>query len=207
MRSTGLCLPAAALAAAAFAAAPAFAEDCTIPDSERDALLGQDFHTFDQSPEGWRQYARSGCNLLAGKLIERYLAESGPPANRRHLLHFHAGQTFAGAGRTERALGHFRQSFKEENDEIVDWNSYVRATIAFLERDRDTVEAMREKLREQPVLTREAHPGLPEHWIGKRANIGVVEGFLACWNKPYQDAYASDCRERYRTSEGQADGR
>lgn len=174
------------------------AEQCDPSESEIQALLAKDLSTFDQSSEGFRKYADRGCYELAAQLLERYLDESNPPEKRQHLLHFHAGQMWVAAEENDRALAHFKQSYKEQVDPIADWNSYVRATIAFFERDRDAVEAMREKLLEQPILTREEFPGLPEIWEGKRANLEVVNGFLACWNEPYQDAYHPDCREKYR---------
>jgi len=181
---------------AGFAGNPVEGQECIPTKAEIREVLGQELRTFDQSPKGWRKYGDEGCHTTAATLIERYIAKSNPPKDRVHLLHFHAGQEWAYAEEAEPALRHFKQSYKATEDELVDWNSYVEATVAFFERDRETAEAMRRKLGQQPPLTREIFPGLREDWVGKRPNLPVVEGLLACWNEPYRVAVSAECQER-----------
>lgn len=177
--------------------ASADGEACGLSKAVTDRLLQLDFVAFDQSGEGWRAYAKSGCHRAVGELLERYLAESSPPKKHLNLLHFHAGQMFAHAGNGERALIHFRQSFQmPRNSRIASWNDYVWATIGFLERDRSTVETMRNELRKQPPLSRAEMPGLPPEWEGKRPNLDRVEGFLRCWDKSYTETGQAPCRPR-----------
>jgi hypothetical protein len=106
------------------------------------------------------------------------------------VLRFHAGQMFAFAGETGRALAFFQASYGEpyEAGNRLDWNSYVDATIAFLQQDRTALEAARGRLLEQPAFENGAIP-----------NLNVADGFLACYDQGYRTAYSAECM-----SDGQA---
>ncbi|HNV68069.1 MAG TPA: penicillin-binding transpeptidase domain-containing protein, partial [Candidatus Ozemobacteraceae bacterium] len=119
----------------------------------REERLTMSYQAFDQQPNGWRAVGESGtldqgCCIEAAKLIEEYLSRHDRNLEnwQRRILHFHAGQMQAFAGEVTAALSHFRNSYdpiEEDRKAPLRWNAYVRATIAFLQRDAATLEACR----------------------------------------------------------------
>ena len=157
--------------------APAQSE--TIPAST--GALALDYQTFDQAPgAGWRALADRGAYLTAGELIDAYLStnESLEPSQRVNLA-FHAGQAYAFAGAIELAKARFRSAFVENEPSTspIRWNAYVRATIAFLEGDRATLESMRGEIAAGPDFN------------GIVPNLDVVDRLLAGFGGPYSEAY------------------
>ena len=165
--------------------------------------MAHDFWTFDQDPQkGWRKVEQmSGCELIAADLLHDYhamLREKGEPiiieteqgpftyseTGEIGLLYWHEGQVRAFHGQTDLAIELFRQSVRPEEKNAMGWNEYVRATIAFLERDRALLDKERAALAE-------VAPG--------SLNLGVVDGLQACFDKTYKEAYGSeDCDKRPR---------
>ncbi len=154
--------------------------------------LDSDFQSFDQNMiGGWRAVADGGCEIEAAKLLEAYLdahRETLEPWQRR-ILHFHAGQMHAFAGETTAALSHFRQSYdppEHDRQAPLRWNAYVRATIAFLQNDRSTLDECRDAMMRGP------HDPM---WFAP--NRAVVDRLIAGFGcQTYKQAYCSpDSRE------------
>lgn len=155
--------------------------NCDVSKAERETLLAQDWETFDQKPEGFRTLVMGEryCPREAGKLIAEYLLQhSDLDAKQRYVSEFHAGQQFAGVDDRPRALAHFYRGFNPHEDVSSSnrWNAYVRATIAFLEKDRDTLEASLKVL--------EAHQDNRMNAI----NVKLVRSFAANFGKTYDEA-------------------
>ncbi|WP_077728698.1 hypothetical protein [Methylocaldum sp. 14B] len=139
------------------------------------------YETFDQRPgSGWRKIADQGKYLEAAKLIDRYEKEAKVLEEwQRVNLRFHAGQLYAAAEEKDEALARFRAALYENEpaESPIRWNAYVRATIAFLERDREKLAELREEIAKGPRL-QDAVP-----------NLDVVDRLITCFDEPYSVAY------------------
>ncbi|WP_417491645.1 hypothetical protein [Maricaulis sp.] len=161
---------------------------CGVDDDARAGFLAMSYEQFDQTMgEGWRSLEENAeCQAIAGNLIADYLLYSHAPleAYNVRVLRFHAGQMFAFAGETDRALAFFQASYGApygEGDRL-NWNSYVDATIAFLQQDRETLEAAHARLLQQTPFEN-----------GMIPNLNVADGFLACYGEGYPKAYSAEC--------------
>lgn len=164
------------------------ASACSLDADARSGFLAMSYEQFDQTlGEGWRSLEETEeCQALAGDLIADYLLYSHVPleAYNVRVLRFHAGQMFAFAGDDDRALAFFQASYGEpyEAGARLDWNSYVDATIAFLQQDRTTLEAAHARLLQQTPFENGIIP-----------NLNVADGFLACYGEGYPKAYSAEC--------------
>lgn len=174
---------------------------------DRQALLALDEQAFDQAfPDGgWRSIGNiPGCEAVAAELIGAYRARH-PEASSN--VAWHQGQMLAFAGMDEQAMAVFDSARNDPAQDIVGWNHYVDATIAFLAGDRVRLQQARERLVSVPYG---AAPGMPPLVDGVielpgpagqapirmrwPPNIDVVDGLLACFGQPYRDAYGPSCR-------------
>lgn len=139
------------------------------------------YEAFDQRPGGgWRKIAEEGKLLEAARLIDRYEKEKkGLEEWQRVNLRFHAGQLYAFANQNDQALARFKTALraKEPADSPISWNAYVRATIAFLERDRKKLTELREEIATGPK-----HQGVVP-------NLDVVDRLIEHFDEPYSVAY------------------
>jgi hypothetical protein len=160
-----------------------------LPNENRDVSVGTpdppelelDYDAFDQTPgQGWRKLADEGNHLGAAKLVDTYLEFSdGLEDWQRIILLFHAGQLYAVAGVTGDALSRFRASIhpSESEDLAIRWNAYVKATIAFLQKDRDQLVKMRDEISRGPEFE------------GTIPNLDVVERLIRNFDQCYAVAY------------------
>lgn len=164
--------------------------DC-VPDRER--LLSLEVREFDQDLDGgWRAIASMpGCAEAAADLIEAYRSRRD---GRDVTLVFHEGQLRARLGQTDRAIALFEGSRKAPKGDVIGWNHYVDATIAFLKKDREALLRSRDALAslEEPEGFRLVDQDGNDVDISWPLNLDVVEGFLACFDRPYAEAYG--CR-------------
>ena len=161
-------------------------------------MLALDERAFDQDMNGgWRRVAgRSGCTSAAADLIAAY-REAHP--DHTTILYWHEGQLGADEGQTKAAIALFERSYDRGNIWNIDsgWNSYVDATIAFLRQDMDGLKAARQALatlpppEKQPGARPEAKAIKTRSWP---PNLGVVDGLIRCFSKPYRLAYGEACR-------------
>jgi hypothetical protein len=174
-----------------FSSMPLFAfadtKDCLLSGQQLDAYLKLDYKSFDQTlPDGgWRGLEGKGCDLESVKLIEIYhlhhMDELNP--SQAIILYWHAGQVYAMQDLTDLALARFKKSYNpsEKADDTFKWNSYVKGSIAFLEKDMKTLIKARDELR--AVNQIESNP-----------NLKFLESFIRCFKKSYREAYDPECK-------------
>jgi hypothetical protein len=203
-----------AIVVLAFAATGAYAQasqksaaDCGVEPLSK--YIDLSFRQFDQTMDGgWRVIGnKEGCETAAADLIAQYHERL-----RRDVdgLDWHEGQLRAAAGQSARAIELFKRILASDKSEPPEHRSdanilYHEATIAFLEGDRKTLEAKRAELAVLPMPDgmaeglakfKERYPGQPApEWP---LNLGVVDGLIRCFGKPYGEAYA--CRGGNTTS-------
>lgn len=178
----------------AASATVAHASDCTFSQNEREVMLNLSFKQFDQQQDGgWRPLYAKQCYVQAAALLQAYMKRHPDTVRQQYMLPFHTGQMFALAGHYGQAIDYMRKGYTDWKSETIDWNAFVDANIAFLEHDRSKLLIQRNRISQQPPLSE--GPGVPAWAVGKRMNLDVVDGFLACFDKPYADAYGDKCRE------------
>ena len=153
-----------------------------MPDP-RPAELRLDYDAFDQRPgSGWRKLAEARKYLEGAGLIDRYEKREGLEPWQRINLRFHAGQMYAMAGVEDKALARFRVSITtdEPPDSPIRWNAYVKATIAFLEKDRERLLPLRNEIAQGPTF------------MGTIPNLDVVDRFLEHFDGSYAKAYRGE---------------
>ena len=157
----------------------AAAATCTIPPSEEAAQTSLSYGEFDGrgGPFGWRALAAAGCVDSAVALLAGY-AEANrarlPSAQRREIA-FHIGQALAMDGRAQEAIAALEQALDAEAP--AEWTTYVQATLAFLRRDREALQAARASYAS-------LSPG--------SMRLRIIDGLVACPNEPYMKA--AHCR-------------
>lgn len=175
----------------------------TCPSVDHAALMAMDLRTFDQTLHtGWRQVGdASGCEAEGADLIADYRSANAAAlvnGNPQDIagLNWHEAQLRATAGQTDRAIRLFQYSRVafDEGDAL-----YGQATIAFLEHNHDDLVAARAKLAALPMPPWFAAAAAQYHErTGQTAtwpeNLDVVDGFIACFDKPYREAYRDSCR-------------
>ena len=154
------------------------------------AMMALRIDAFDQDMNGgWRPLARRPeCRDEAAELIRVYREFVEP---RIRLLYWHEGQIRAGLGQHDAAIALFEKSRRDDEDEYG-WNHYVDATIAFLRGDRISLESARARLASSRI------PDRGPDWRGFAGpmNLDVVDGFIRCFGRPYEEAYGTPaCRQ------------
>lgn len=172
--------------------------ECRQPDA---AMLALPLHEFDQTPAGWRSLDAEGCEAVGADAIAAYREMNREALAGEDLgtLIWHEGQLRAAAGQTEAAIALMLETRDRESDAI---QPYVDATVAYLRRDREALLAARERLLALPVpdyfaaaverykINYPDHP--PPTWP---LNRDKVEGFVACFDRPYRQASNCDAQE------------
>jgi len=113
----------------------------------------------------------------------------------------------ASAGQYEQAIPLLEAARKPVEQDPAGWNYYVDATLAFLRQDNPALLAAQERLAAvaypegtgMPPLkdgyfetpTPAGQPTMKMRWP---PNIEVVDGLVACFGKPYTEAYGTSCR-------------
>lgn len=160
---------------------------------DKPAMMALDERAFDQAMTGgWRTLAAAGCDAQAADLIAEW--RTNHPANPRTagLLQWHEGQLRANAGQTARAIALFEAARKPvEADAGFGWNLYVDGSVAFLRRDLAGLDTARGKLAALPRPTgyTPVGPDGKPRAFGWPMNLNILDGFVACWNRSYKEAY------------------
>ncbi|MFN3932815.1 MAG: hypothetical protein ACK4JY_13850 [Brevundimonas sp.] len=168
---------------------------CVQPDA---AMLALPLQEFDQTPAGWRSLDAEGCEAVGAEAIARYREVNRDMLANEDIgtLIWHEGQLRAAAGQTDEAI---TLMLEGRNGESEATQPYVDATVAFLRRDREALLAARERLLDLPVPDyfavaaeryRVNYPDLPP--LVWPLNLDKVDGFIACFDRPYRDAYNCD---------------
>jgi len=161
-------------------AAPAWATDCQqLYEQHLATGLELTYEQFDQTMDaGFRPLAGAGCYRQAADLIEAYIAEHDAP---QRSLRWHVAQLRAMDGDSGAAVASARKVLSETEDfseKPLRWNDYVRATIAFLEQDREALQFH----RDQVALGVAEHPG-------NALNLRLLDSLLSHFDQSY--AYAT----------------
>lgn len=174
--------------AAAVAATPA--DPCAY---DRRKTLALDEQSFDQDLNGgWRVLEdKPQCELVAADLVRDYRNLHRGPMD--WSLFWHEGQLRAGAGQTRAAIRLFEQARRPGMQ--TSWNLYVDGTIAFLRHDRTALQTVRDKLAAlprpadlKPLVFKGQSIAAP--WP---PNLNVLDGFIRCFNRSYDEAYGPRC--------------
>ena len=166
---------------------------------DRAALLALSPANFDQDLDGgWRPLGeKPECAEIAADLLADYRktrwGELTP--GELHTNYWHEGQLRAGLGQTQAAT---RLMMAGVNPDMArsGFADYALGTIAFLHQDRAGLLAARERLAALPkppdfddaARRFKAQYGLELKWP---ANLGVLDGFIACFGRPYNEAYGA----------------
>jgi outer membrane PBP1 activator LpoA protein len=140
--------------------------------------LALSYEAFDQSEgKGFRILAANGCEKQAADLIVRYIESTRATQSS---LRWHVAQLRATAGETAEAIRYARSVLGEKEDWVKNplrWNDYVLATIAFLEHDRESLQAHRDRIAQ----------GKTEHF-GNELNLRLVDSLVKHFDKDYRYA-------------------
>ncbi len=124
----------------------------TLSKEDRQHLMSLDFEAFDQDMNGgWRTCANQQEFELAAGLIEEYI-ELHPEIEKGELsvMKWHTGQMYALADKNDKAIPFMEASKKD--DDVMSWNTYVEATVAFLKKDKELLAQKREELEKNSVM-------------------------------------------------------
>ena len=189
----------AALTAAILLQTAPAADPCAY---DREAMLALSPEAFDQDLEGgWRLLgAKPECREVAADLIAAYRTEhrATMKAGDLHTSYWHEGQLRASLNQPTRAV---RLLMAGVNPDVQTdgFQDYALGTVAFLNRDMPSLMAARARLAATPE---------PDHWAEAveqfrsrfglemkwPLNLEVLDGLIACFGKPYSEAYGQDCR-------------
>jgi hypothetical protein len=180
--------------------APAAAEACAY---DREAMLALSPDAFDQDTSGgWRPLEqRPGCEEAAADLLAAYREAHRSTLNVAdlHISYWHEGQVRAGLeGQTERAV-RLLMAGVNPTSTGDGFQEYALGTVAFLNHDRAALEAARARLAATPppatwpetVAEFRSKFGVEVKWP---MNLDVLDGLIACFDKPYNEAYGRACR-------------
>jgi len=175
-------------------------ERCTLMEGSKRRLLALDYRAFDQQPRGgWRGLVEAGCPYAAAEIVDAYIEKYPDRAADYPVLHFHAGQLRAFVGEGEAAVSHMQQAIathaRGERVYGPHWETYVGATIAFLNRDEPGLRRLYDRLRGRIDGPPGAPPAFDRSKAGDAEHIRIIRGLIDCFDRPYREAYG-ECRDR-----------
>ncbi len=182
---------------------------CGIDNEELNRLLTLSYDDFDQNFDGgWRTLSfKDNCKPAAQKIIELYiLFDNAINSNQLKLLRWHAGQLAADLGNYPLAIAFFNASIDNDGESAKSkkpWNLYAKGSIAFLMRDKNALQQIRDELSVIPVsedeknarrqfLKENPNIQMPDGFIDKPQNLSVLDRLLRCFEQPYSAAYNVD---------------
>jgi hypothetical protein len=135
-----------------------------------------DFDSYDCC---WRKLSLERRYAEGAALIENYIQNS-PNAINKHPLNWHAGQMFASAGNNGKAIKHMKKTYNIlyrwlGGEEGKQWYYYAKGTIAFIKKDKKTMERMIYLWHKNK---------LPDD-----VNLKELKKLLSNWGKTYNEAY------------------
>ena len=147
---------------------------------ERAVMLSLSYDEFDQTyGSGFRVLYDRGDYFQGAVLIEDYLqAHPKLTAHQQKLLHLHAAQLFALAGRNARAIAHLDQAVCSGTvqEPWPNWNDNLAATKAFLAQDRTGLLAARDRI---------TAARLSQHVDNLVENLGSSYADVLLWHQIY----------------------
>jgi hypothetical protein len=160
-------------------------------DIDRSALLELDQKAFDQDFNGgWRKIADNGCKKEAADLIRDWRRIH---TSESTTLYWHEGQMRAEIGDSPAAVELFKKAIKTPEEEAgFGWNLYVEGSVAFLNRDKLTLQRARDALAVLPkpeglsrMVDQDGNP-VEIEWP---MNLNILDAFIQCWDETYSNAY------------------
>lgn len=166
---------------------------CSEPEP---AVLTLSYDAFDETGSGWRRWGEGGCETTAAQVLREYRRSNASRLSPWQLsaLLWHEAQVRAAIGETDHALPLFREAMTGSDDEAT--RLYARATIAFLERDRETLvetQSLLAAIPEPPDFARAADAYVARHHLPRPVwptNMDIVNDFVRCFDASYKVAYA-----------------
>jgi hypothetical protein len=148
---------------------------CVVPAQDISQQLALPYDQFDTQagPHGWRGLNSAGCTDAAVDLLRTFANtnESELSADQNRELAFHIGQALAFAGRQAEAIAAFEHANRPGG--TAEWHTYVDATIAFLKRDAQALDA-----------ARKAYAAIAPGSM----RLQAIDGFVQCPEAPYSKA-------------------
>ncbi|WP_255367651.1 hypothetical protein [Caulobacter sp. UNC279MFTsu5.1] len=164
---------------------------------DRAAMLAMDFDRFDQDASGWRSIGQApGCFLAGAGLIADYRkVHPNLSLSQADGLRWHEGQLRAMVGDTQGAIPLLAAS---NHDDDSANQAYIDATLAFLRQDRPALIAARRRLAGLPrpadfQAGADAFKAQTGRGLTWPLNLDVVDRLLACFDRPYAEAYGGAC--------------
>lgn len=171
------------------------------------ALQAMSPDAFDQDLKGgWRALSNRKCYLEAAIVIRDYREAnlSKLRSFQISILYWHEGQARALAGQSEAAVPLLMAGVYPYNPQ--DFADYALGSVAFLQHDLQALKAARERL---------ASLAKPADWQAESTlhvtvggvkmsgvlpwppNLNVLDGLIACFGKPYAEAYTPPCTKSF----------
>lgn len=192
----------AALATILLQAAPAPTSTPETCAYDRDVMMALTADAFDQDVNGgWRPLGnRDECRETAAVLLADYreTRRGDLTSDQLHNNYWHEGQIRAALGQRDHAVRLLLAGVSP--DPMGDGKeNYALGTVAFLLRDRAALQAARDRLATTPPtpdFERSAQEFETKYGVKLKwpLNLDVLDGLLACFDKPYDQAYSRDCR-------------
>ncbi|MEN0651975.1 MULTISPECIES: hypothetical protein [Hyphobacterium] len=179
-----------ALAGTAFAQ-----EDGCAYDAQVFAVQG--YETFNTTADGWQALAINDCYVEAAEAISGWHRTHAATLTAEQLrtLTWNAGLMRGAGGDYQSAIFLFRQTFPERGENAAQ-HYYTYAMIAFLERDRDGLQRIRDALASMPA----PEGGLPDgaEWP---PNLQSVDNLVTCFDSPFGWAIVGYCGDEVEAAE------
>ena len=181
-------------------AGPSVTEACAYDQA---AIMALTPDAFDQDLKGgWRPLAdKAQCRKAAADLLRSYREahRATMTAGEVHISYWHEGQMRAEAGDNREAASLLLAGVDPGGE--FGFEDYALGTVAFLLHDRPALLSARARLAVLPQpadwaqtqATVRAKAGFAPGWP---PNLDVLDGLLACFDKPYAQAYLEPCRPR-----------
>lgn len=138
-----------------------------VGSEEYNRLMSMPSFDFDQSEDGFRKHWRNYD--LIKLVIPEYIKVNKVPDEETKLMHWHLGQMHASNDQVQDALSEMKLSFRG-NDKT--WDSYVKGTIAFIEKDKTSLNNAIDTLKSQD----------------NQMNLQILEHMLKHFGKSYKEA-------------------
>lgn len=139
-------------------------------------MTGWEYDMF--TGAGWRTLANHECFFEAGTAIVKWMGahQTSMTPQQEQSLRYQAARVFAMAGRNDLAGLHLAKAHNpaQAADAAMNWNAYVDAFAAWLNRDQLALLDAIKKLQQQP-----------DNAEGEKPNLVAAQRFLVCYDKPY----------------------
>ncbi len=105
-------------------------------------VLSLSYQEYDQTPGvGLRSFSKN-CQYEGALASINYLSNKAElTKTQTKNLSFHIGQALAASGHEKESIGYFKSAKYEKNPTELMWNEYIDGTVAFLNKNEETLKA------------------------------------------------------------------